>query len=165
MESLINSLNNIVDHSFLNKTTDDVQKEIWDSLIPICIDPMETMQHYLSLADYFLADEIYKIKPGRFIRWINKRDFNEPMTREMQEKRFVKIKPNPKKLKQGGIVVDIKFKNIGAYILCRSPTNQLFFNIKFDECVIFQKLTTDEALILLANKNISSSTSSSDNKL
>lgn len=41
----------------------------------------------------------------------------------------------------------MKIMNEGIIIICKSIDNR-FFKIKFDNCIIFQKLTTQENIIL-----------------
>ena len=48
--------------------------------------------------------------------------------------------------------MDVKFMDTGTQILCRNVCNK-FIQIKFDECIIFQKLSVEEQLILLAYEN------------
>ena len=76
-----------------------------------------------SLLHYRFIDEVYHIHKGKHIRWIRN-----------------------KKLTNGGIVVDIKFTDLGTQILCK--TKNRFIQYKFDECITFQKLSDDELLIL-----------------
>lgn len=76
-----------------------------------------------SLLHYRFIDEVYHIHKGKHIRWIRN-----------------------KKLTNGGIVVDVKFTDLGTQILCK--TKNRFIQYKFDECITFQKLSDDELLIL-----------------
>jgi hypothetical protein len=48
----------------------------------------------------------------------------------------------------GGVVVDIKIMDSGIHILCKNGSRYIQF--KFDECMIYQKLSTDELLLLSA---------------
>ena len=50
-------------------------------------------------------------------------------------------------LTNGGIICDIKFYNNGVQILCKNNGNR-FFQIKFDSCLIFQKINKQEQIIL-----------------
>lgn len=157
INNLLSSLDETRTQCVRNKTLDDINQEVMDALRTICILPEEMGQLYLQLCDYRYTDEIRKIENGKYIRWINSRDYSTPISREDADNRWKPVATNSKKLKSGGIVVDIKFKPSGAYVVCRSPITQKFFNIKFDENTIFQKLSADESLILLANKYISQS--------
>lgn len=76
-----------------------------------------------SLLHYRFIDEVYHIHKGKHIRWMRN-----------------------KKLTNGGIIVDVKFTDLGTQILCK--TKNRFIQYKFDECITFQKLSDDELLIL-----------------
>ena len=49
----------------------------------------------------------------------------------------------------GGIVIDIKIHQNGIQLVCKNFINKKF-QIKIDECFIFQKLTDQEKIILSA---------------
>jgi hypothetical protein len=61
------------------------------------------------------------------------------------------IKIANKSLTNGGILMNIKIENNGVHLLCRNNACR-FFNIKFDDCLIFQKLTMEEQLILMSSE-------------
>ena len=62
--------------------------------------------------------------------------------------RWIPLK-NPSKiyLTNGGIIIDIDIFENGIHIKVKNNRNNIF-QIKFDECVIFQKLTIQEKAIL-----------------
>jgi hypothetical protein len=80
------------------------------------------------LMGYRLIDEIHEIHKGKYIRWIRKN--GEGI------------------LTNGGIVVNIKFHDKGVYILCLNNKKKVI-QFLFDDCIIFQKMTTEEQLILM----------------
>ena len=45
------------------------------------------------------------------------------------------------------MIADIKIQNSQIQILCKNFKN-IFFQIKFDECIIFQKISEQEHVIL-----------------
>jgi hypothetical protein len=51
------------------------------------------------------------------------------------------------------MVMDIKFLEEGIHILCRNGRNQ-FIQFKFDECLVFQKLTDEEWMLLSVKSHI-----------
>ena len=73
------------------------------------------------------------MKYGQYIRWIN-------------------IK-NPEKLTltNGGIFLEIKLLDTGTHMMIKNNMNRIF-QIKMDECIVFQKLSDQEKIILLALK-------------
>ena len=75
------------------------------------------------LVEFYHIDYIYQIHKGKHVRWLRNG-----------------------RLTNGGIVVDIKFLDTGTHILCKC--HQRFIQYKFDECITFQRLSTDEMMIL-----------------
>jgi hypothetical protein len=69
---------------------------------------------------------------GKYIRWIRKKN---------------------KILTNGAMVMDIKFLEEGIHILCRNGANR-FIQIKFDDCIFFQKLTDEEWMLLSVKSQI-----------
>ena len=57
-------------------------------------------------------------------------------------------------LTTGGIVTDIKFLENGIHVLCMNNQRR-FIQYKFDDCYTFQKMSTDEQLILMAYSQLS----------
>ena len=84
-----------------------------------------------SLKDYRFVDDLQDIHYGSYIRWINMNKLDDL------------------KLTNGGIICDIKMTDTGAMITIKNNINR-FFNVKVDECLIFQKLNNEEKIILYA---------------
>ena len=83
------------------------------------------------LKNYRYVDDLTDIQYGRYIRWINLKD------------------PNKIALTRGGIIIDIKILSNGIHLVCKNTYNHKF-QIKIDECYIFQKLTEQEQILLMA---------------
>jgi hypothetical protein len=115
-----------------NKTLENISKEIYDTIIDLPISIDEAKQICEKLTEYRLIDEIFKLHRGKFIRWIRYENANKPPT-----------------LTRGGLVVDIKFTDNGITIICKNMLNKCM-QIRFDDCIIFQKITNDEMLVLQA---------------
>jgi len=81
------------------------------------------------LKDYRFVDEMTDINYGRYIRWINMNQVDNL------------------KLTNGGIICEILATDNGNVITCKNAMNRLF-RIKMEECLIFQKLTDQEKLLL-----------------
>ena len=84
------------------------------------------------LCEYRLTDQIYQIHKGKHVRWIRFRTTN--------------VEENDRILTNGGIVVDVKFLDNGTHILCKNGGR--FIQYRFDDCLTFQKLSSDEQMIL-----------------
>ncbi len=130
-------INNIIDiaeipdnHYLENQTTDYILTDIYNVIIDNHIPNYEDI--IKKLTNYRYVDEINEIFKGRNIKYINK---------------------NTNKFNNGGLVIDIKFLENGTHILCKGFNNYIK-QIKFDDSIIFQMLTTEEQIILMSNSVI-----------
>lgn len=105
------------------KTAISIQKEISD----VCI--LENIPQNIldKLTEYRYVDKICDLIRGKHVRWIR---LSTTITNS---------------LTKGGIVADIKFLENGIYILIKNALNK-FMQYKFDDCITFQKLSTEELL-------------------
>lgn len=94
------------------------------------------LEYHQKLKDYRYVDDLSDIQYGRYIRWINLKD------------------PENIKLTTGGLIIDIKILANGIHVVCKNNKNKRF-QIKIDECFIFQKLTDQEQIILYALDQVS----------
>jgi hypothetical protein len=81
---------------------------------------------------YKCVDELDEITYGKYVRWITLKDDPEQM-----------------KLTTGGIVCEIKIGNAGIQVTCKNFMNR-YFKFILDECVVFQKLSAQEAVLMSA---------------
>ena len=81
------------------------------------------------LVEFYNIDHVYQIHKGKHIRWVRNG-----------------------RLTNGGIVVDIKFLDTGTHILCKC--RERFIQYKFDDCITFQRLSSDEMMILQLKSNL-----------
>ena len=122
-----------------NENNDGIQKyntslikQIKNDYLQKLLLPRDKLKDFhLKLKDYRYVDDLTDIQYGRYIRWINLND------------------PNNIKLTTGGIIIDIKILASGIHVVCKNNKNHRF-QIKIDECFIFQKLTDQEKIILSA---------------
>ena len=78
---------------------------------------------------YRYVDEMDEMNIGSYIRWFNIKD------------------PNNIKLTNGGFIIDMKYQNDTILLICKNTINKLF-SLKLEECILFQKLTKQEELII-----------------
>ena len=91
-----------------------------------------------SLLGYRYVSEIYELHLGKAVQIIKKKD---------------EIGRLPK-LIIAGFITNIEFLDNGIYFVCKGFKNRMF-KYKFDDCHIFQKLSQNEMLILMAYDKIS----------
>jgi hypothetical protein len=127
MESLENEDNNVL----MNMDTKTIQK-IKNNMLQRLNLPKEKLKSFhKSLKQYRYIDEIPDLKYGSYVRWVNLKD------------------PNNLKLTIGGLVCDIKISNDDVIISCKNNYNS-FFSFKLNECLVFQKLSHQEKVLLSA---------------
>jgi hypothetical protein len=117
-----------------DKTNAIIMKEIQQSLedeFENIITKKEKLAFIKKLLGYRLVDELDKLHFGKHVRWIQK--YNEEI-----------------KMTNGGILVNMSFTNEGTNLVIRL-WNGTIIQIRFDDCLIYQKLSYDEQLILMAS--------------
>ncbi len=123
VKTILESAENVDNNYIGDHSLSTISKEVVEILQQENIETESLYKYCESLLHYRLIEQIYHIHKGKHIRWIRN-----------------------KKLTNGGIVVDVKFLDTGTHILCKNQNR--FIQYKFDDCITFQKLTTDELLIL-----------------
>jgi hypothetical protein len=128
---LLKSLDNENNSSMNNLSSKKIKSMKNDYLQQLQLSREKLKEYHTKLKEYRYVDDLSDIQYGRYIRWINLKD------------------PTKISLTQGGIIIDIKICQGGIQIVCKNFRNKKF-QIKIDECFIFQKLTDQEKIILSA---------------
>ena len=131
METLLSALDNNKNESIMNLTTPKIQGMIFSILKELHLDRETMVNYFKKLKGYKYVDELNDLKYGGFIRWI-------PIT-----------DPTHLPLNQCGIICDIIISDDGVYIVCKNFMHR-HYRFKMDECLIFQKLSAQELIILSA---------------
>jgi hypothetical protein len=121
----------------INKTNSQINEDIIESLKNINIPNAKIPEICQKLVEYRLVDEICDLFKGKYVRWINNTNNDNP-------------KFNISSLTNGGIIIDIKFRDNGIHVLCKNNRNR-FIQYKFDDNITFQKLSFEEQTILMCN--------------
>jgi hypothetical protein len=121
-----------INTSVQGKTIDDIHTEVFEALSEL----QGMTQPHLEdlcrkLAGYRYVEKLCDLQTGKGVRWVRKDSL---------------------KMTQGGMLVRVEFDDEKVKILCRN--HRYFFKYAFDDCLSFQKLTLEEQLILLYQKNI-----------
>jgi hypothetical protein len=134
IDALLAKIEGEDNHYLENKTLADISKDIFDAVNELNISNYLASKFCDRLSGYRHIEHVCDLRNGKLMRWI-KRPTNIPL--------------NERSLTNGGILMNIKIENTGVHLLCRNNANR-FFNIKFDDCLVFQKLTMEEQLILMS---------------
>jgi len=129
IESLMSALDDDDNASLMNLDTRAVKAIKNDMLQKLNLSREQLKKLHKQLEDYRYVDEMNELKFGAYIRWIPLRD------------------PNKIKLTNGGIICDILVKDNGIHVVCRNNMHRMF-QIKLVECMVFQKLSDQERVLL-----------------
>jgi hypothetical protein len=129
VEQLLKSLDNEDNAFLIEQTRASIQKAKNDALQNIGLSGQELKTIHKKLKHYRYIEDLANLKYGAYIRWFRITD------------------PENIRLTNGGTILDIKIYNEGCNVLCKNRMNRIF-EIKFDHCMIFQKLTDQEQVLL-----------------
>jgi hypothetical protein len=131
VNKLMYALDNDNNESIMHLTSKKILEMNLNILKELHLDKETTMDYLKKLKGYRYVDEINEIKHGSYIRWI-------PIT-----------DPDYLPLNHCGIICDIKITDNGVLITCKNFMHR-HYTFKMDECLIFQKLTSQENIIISA---------------
>jgi len=126
---LLKALDNENNSSVINLNSRKIKSIKNDMLQKLQMSGSMLKNYHTKLSSYRYVDDLEDVQYGCYIRWI-------PLQN-----------PTVIKLTNGGTIVDIKILENGIHIVCKNNMNRIF-QIKFDECMIFQKLTEQENVII-----------------
>jgi hypothetical protein len=129
IDKLLKAMDNEQNESILSYNKQEIQKIKNDVLQQLQLPRNQLIEYHNKLKTYRYVSDLADLKYGNFIRWISLKN------------------PDRINLTNGSLIVDIKFLNEGVNILCKNYANRVF-QIRFDECLIFQKLSDQEQILL-----------------
>jgi hypothetical protein len=129
MEFEINKIIDDIDKYKLSDLNTEIIKNRRNNILKQILDD-DDLKHYKEiLNDYRYVDEVDELRIGSFIRYFVLKDNDDPL-----------------KLARGGFIVDIQASKENIVILCKNNGN--FWKIKINNCVIFQKNTKQEDVLI-----------------
>ena len=131
INKLMYALDNDDNESIMNLTTKKIMEMNLNILKELHLQRDTTLNYIKKLKGYRYIDEINDLKHGSFIRWI-------PIT-----------DPSYLPLHHCGMICEIKITDDGVIITCKNFMHR-HYTFKMDECLIFQKLSTQEQIIINA---------------
>ena len=133
-EKLLVALDNNDNEGIFNLTTNKIKEMNANIVNELHLDKILTQKYLNKLINYRYVDEIHEIKYGAFVKWI---PISEPTNLPLKY----------------GIVCDIKITDDGVIIICKNFVNK-YYTFKMNECLIFQKLSSQEEIIIHALDNL-----------
>lgn len=134
VDKLLDAIENKKNDYLENKTLQDIVDDVFNVLRTLPINKYKIEELCEKLSEYRYIDKICDLHKGKHVRWIRINTIDKPLEYN---------------LTNGGVVVDISFTKENTIIVCRNYQNT-FIKYKFDDCITFQRLSTDEQLILMA---------------
>ena len=125
----MNALENESNASIVDLTNAKIKTQKNNILQQVQLSGEQLKIFHKKLKNYRYCSDLRDMQYGHYIRWIPLRD------------------PNNIKLTNGGLLCDILIINNAIHIRCKNNRNRLI-QFKFDECILFQKLSSQEKVIL-----------------
>lgn len=129
LQFLLKSINNDQNESLMKLNKDKIAKSKNDILQQLNLDKTILKSYHKKLKQYRYVEDLADLRYGSYIRWIPIKN------------------PEKVKLTNGGIYCDMKFTDNGVLIVIKNNRN-FVINFKFDESLIFQKLSDQEQILL-----------------
>uniref|UniRef100_A0A6C0CNA8 Uncharacterized protein n=1 Tax=viral metagenome TaxID=1070528 RepID=A0A6C0CNA8_9ZZZZ len=129
INDLLEALENDGNSSIMKLTHSKIKQHKNDILQQLQLPKQKLKTYHKKLKEFRYCSEMSDLQYGYYIRWIPIKD------------------PEKIKLTNGAVIADIKIQNSQIQILCKNFKN-MFFQIKFDECIVFQKISEQEHVIL-----------------
>ena len=138
VNKLLKALDDESNENLFNFTTKKILEMNLQVLKELELDKTETLQLLKKLKEYKYVDEMKDLKYGTYLRWI---PINNPENIH---------------LTKGAVFCELKITDNGVFIVCKNfGYSTKHFQIKMDECLIFQKLTAQELVLLSALDHLS----------
>ena len=138
VNKLLKALDDETNENLFNFTTKKILEMNLQVLKELHLDRNETLDILKKLKEYKYVDEMNDLKYGTYLRWIPLND------------------PENIHLTKGAVFCELKITDNGVFIVCKNlGYSTKHFQIKMDECLVFQKLTQQELVLLSALDHLS----------
>ena len=138
VNKLLKALDDEKNENLFNFTTKKILEMNLQVLKELQLDRNETLELLKKLKGYKYVDEMNELKYGTYLRWIPLND------------------PENIHLTKGAVFCELKITDNGVFIVCKNfGYSTRHFQIKMDECLVFQKLTSQEQVLLSALDHLS----------
>lgn len=138
VNKLLKALDDDSNENLFNFTTTKILEMNLQVLKELQLDRGETLDILKKLKEYKYVDEMNELKYGTYLRWIPIND------------------PENIHLTKGAVFCELNITDNGVFIVCKNlGYSTKHFQIKMDECLVFQKLTPQELVLLSALDHLS----------
>ena len=129
-DKLNHALDNPDNESMGGLTTAKIRNQINDILQALGLERTILKTFHSKLKEYRFIEDLNGLKYGSYVRWID-------------------LLRQPISLTNGGIVCAIDVTTTGIAVTCKNNIGQMF-RCNFTECIVFQKLSDQEKIIVAA---------------
>ncbi len=131
IEKLLKAIDNDNNENILETTSESLRQELRAALSELELTKKTTDGLAEKLHNYKYVEGLSNLHSGAFIRWISLKN------------------PDELYLTNGAMLCDIKFNDDGICLVCKGFRGR-HFQVRFDDCMIFQKLSDQEQVLLSA---------------
>jgi hypothetical protein len=135
VESLLKAVDNENNESILSLSSKQIKQEKNDILQKLGVKGQTLVDLHKRLKDYRFIDGLENLNFGAFVRWINISDHTEVY------------------ITNGGYVCEMTATDDTVMVRCKNVYHQ-FFQFDFNTCLVFQKLSNQERVLLYAMDNL-----------
>jgi hypothetical protein len=129
IDEILSALENDNHKDLLYTSLENISKDKNDILQQLQLKRENLKTMHSKLKNYRYIEELNHLKYGQYLRWINIKN------------------PDNIYLTNGGIFLDLKLLDTGTHVVCKNNIGKIF-QFKLDECIVFQKLSDQEQIIL-----------------
>ena len=138
VDKLLKALDDNSNETLLNFTTYKIKEMNLNILKELQLSRKDTLDILKKIKDYKYVDEMNDLKYGAYIRWI-----------AIEE-------PTNIYLTKGALFCEMKITDNGVFCICKNyGFNSKHFQISMDKNLIFQRLTSQELVLLSALDHLS----------
>jgi len=130
IDTLLAAVDNESNETLMGLTHSKIKQTKNDMLQRLQLPREKLREFHKKLKQYRYIDELPELKQGTYIRWIRLSD------------------PQNVYLTNGGIICSVYLNN-GVNVICKNHYNRMF-QLKLGECLVFQKITQQEEVLLTA---------------
>ena len=137
-EKLLKALDDEQNDALFHFTTKKIREMTLQILKELQLPKQDTLNLMKKLKDYKYVDELSDLKYGTYLRWI---PIDEPENIH---------------LTKGAIFCEVKITDDGVFLVCKNyGYGNKHFRISMDKNLLFQKLTSQELVLLSALDHLS----------
>lgn len=136
VNTLLKAIDNDKNENIMKLSSVEIKREKNDILQKLGVKGDTLVDLHRRLKEYRYVDSLEQLNYGAYVRWINIKD------------------PTDVYITAGGIIYDMKAKNDSILVSCRSMYGKIY-KFDFNTCLVFQKLSKQEKVLLIAMDNLS----------